>query len=286
MAISNVGSVQDAYNAYAVQKTSKVEKIKTETKTPTEVKSETKGLGIKKSSYGKTVGEPKLSEAGQKYYEELKKKYHNMDFVLVSADQKEYAKANAAKFANPAKMVVLIDEDKIERMATDESFRKQYEGVIANATNGLSQMKAQMASTGANVKGYGMQVNDDGTSSFFAVLKKSSADQKARIEKKQAEKKAEKKAEAKRAEKKAKEERMEEARANRTDKNSKPDRTDEHANRKDKIDDWNDEDTVTITANSIEELMQKIGDFAQTDLANSVQTDAEKMLGQHIDFRG
>ena len=35
-------------------------------------------------------------------------------------------KANAAKYANGYKTVVLIDEDKIEQMATDEKFRKQY----------------------------------------------------------------------------------------------------------------------------------------------------------------
>ena len=40
-----------------------------------------------------------------------------------------------------------------------------------------------------------MKVNDGGTASFFAVLKKSSADQKARIEKKAVEKKEAKKAE-------------------------------------------------------------------------------------------
>jgi hypothetical protein len=54
-----------------------------------------------------------------------------MDFILVSKDMKEMAKANAGSFANPNKMVVLIDEEKIERMAVDEQYRKQYESVIA-----------------------------------------------------------------------------------------------------------------------------------------------------------
>mgnify|MGYP007104309987 CR=1 FL=1 len=83
-------------------------------------------------------------------------------------------------------MVVLIDEEKIERMATDENYRKQYEGIIKNAASGLSQLKSQIESSGQsqNVVGYGMKVNDGGTATFFAVLKKSSADQKARIEKK------------------------------------------------------------------------------------------------------
>ena len=44
---------------------------------------------------GKTIGQPKLSENAKKYYEELKSKYQNMDFILVSNDMKEMAKAIA-----------------------------------------------------------------------------------------------------------------------------------------------------------------------------------------------
>ena len=118
-----------------------------------------------------------------------------MNFILVSEDQKEYAKAQASNYANANNMVVLIDEDKIERMAEDENYRKQYEGIIANAASGLSQLGQSIAATGANVKGYGMQVNDGGTASFFAVLKKSGAAQKERKAKKAEQKKEAKKAE-------------------------------------------------------------------------------------------
>lgn len=93
-----------------------------------------------------------------------------MNFILVSEDMKEQAKANAACYANANKMVVLIDEDKIERMAEDENYRKQYEAIIANAASGMSQLGSSIAATGASVKGYGMQVNDNGTATYFAVL--------------------------------------------------------------------------------------------------------------------
>ena len=86
-------------------------------------------------------------------------------------------------------MVVLIDENKIERMASDENYRKQYEGIIANAASGISQLASSLSATGTSVKGFGMQVNDNGTASYFAVLEKSSAAQKERIEKKAVEKK-------------------------------------------------------------------------------------------------
>ena len=130
-----------------------------------------------------------------------------------------------------------------------------------------------MEKSGANVKGYGMQVNDGGTASFFAVMKKSSSDQKARIEKSAEKKKVEKKAAEKKAEKKKEEARLEKSKSSKTDKTND-------------IDNIDDEETVTITANSIEELMNKISDYTFAERSDSVQTDTEKMVGQHVDFRG
>ena len=156
-------------------------------------------------------------------------------------------------------------EEKIERMATDENYRKQYEGIIKNAASGLSQLKSQIESSGQsqNVVGYGMKVNDGGTASFFAVLKKSSADQKARIEKKAVEKKEAKKAEEKKAEKKEKQDKLKEAQQT-----------------------SDDDDTITISAGSIEELIKKINDYTFSMKSDNVQTEAELQVGQHIDFRG
>ena len=156
-------------------------------------------------------------------------------------------------------------EEKIERMATDENYRKQYEGIIKNAASGLSQLKFQIESSGQsqNVVGYGMKVNDGGTATFFAVLKKSSADQKARIEKKAVEKKEAKKAEEKKAEKKEKQDKLKEAQQT-----------------------SDDDDTITISAGSIEELIKKINDYTFSMKSDNVQTEAELQVGQHIDFRG
>jgi len=221
-------------------------------------------------SYGKTVGEPKLSEEAEKYYQELKKKFSNMDFILVSRDEKANAQAKAASYANPAKTVVLIDEDKIERMATDASYRSKYESIIANANSGISDMKSKLESSGANVQGYGISVNDDGTSSLFAVLKKSSADQKARIEKKAAENKEARKV-AKKKEAKRLEEKRREVKKMTTGETEEIDTEDEY---------------ITITANYIEELMKKISDYQMEALSDSVMTEEELMVGQHIDFRG
>lgn len=215
-----------------------------------------------RNTSGKTIGQPKLSEKAQKYYDELKSKYQNLDFVLVSKDMKEMAKANAASFANPNKMVVLIDEEKIERMAEDEQFRKKYEGIIASAGTKLPELRQAIGNT-SGVKGFGMQVNDDGSTSFFAVMQKSFDAQAKRIEKIRAEKREEKRLAEKKADKKEWEERLNEKRA---------------ANKaaRDEV----------ITAGSIDELIQKIEEYNFNYRADTVQTEAEKYVGTTIDFKG
>lgn len=215
-------------------------------------------------NYGRTIGNPKLSDEGAKYYEELKSKYSDMEFILVSDDQKQVAEANAAAYANGSKTVVLINESKIEDMATNKEVRDKYEAIINNSRFQISQIAQSLKNSGANVKGYGVKIDDGGTAKLFAVLKKSSAAQKERIEKKAEQKKADKKAKEKKA---AKEEAQERLKDKKTD-----------------IED--DSDTVTITANSIEELMNKINDYTFAEKSDNTLTDYEKMLGQSIDFKG
>lgn len=207
---------------------------------------------------GRTIGNPQLSEKAAKYYESLKKKYSNMDFILVSKDQKEQAKAQASSYANANKMVVLIDEEKIEKMAEDEKFRNQYEGIIRTAATGISQLKTQLDNSGSNVKGYGMQINDNGTATYFAVLEKSSEAQRERIEKKAEQNRQDKKIADKKAQKKEQQERLE--------------------NLKDS------DDTVIITASSVDELVKKIEDYSQLYRSDNIQTEAEKQVGQRFDF--
>lgn len=224
---------------------------------------------------GRTIGNPQLSEKAAKYYEELKKKFSNMDFILVSSDQKENAKAMAGSFANPNKMVVLIDEEKIERMAEDENYRKQYEGIIAQGANGLSQLAKKMAASGAKVKGYGMQIKD-GRASFFAAMDKSFTAQRERQQKRAAEKKAAKKAEAKKAEKKAAEEKQQERIKDR--------RTEKEESEPEAELLWNEEDTVIITASSVDELMRKVEDYNYASMSDRVWTDSERQVGQSINY--
>ena len=261
---------------------------------------EPSGVSSKKNEYGRTIGEPKLSDEGKKYYDELKKKFGGYDFILVSKDQIESAKSQAARYANPNRPVVLIDEEKIEKMATDKDYREKYESVISGASSQLSKMKDQLMASGADFKGFGMQVNDGGTASFFAVVGKSQEAQAKRIETKRAEaraahKAADKKAAAKRAEKKRaekreaeklKEKQLEERKADDTAKDVTEEFDENDPRFREALGRIWDENTVTISASSVDELITKLGDYVQNERMNSIQTPEEALVGQHIDFKG
>ena len=222
-----------------------------------------KETGTKKENYGKTIGEPKLSEKAARYYDELKSKFSNKDFILVSKDKKEAAKTQAGLYANPEKMVVLIDEEKIERMAEDENYRKQYEMLISNAGNQLTQMKETLEKSGMKVSAFGIQVDNGGTS-FFAVVDKSMAMQRERIAKNTQEKKAEKKQQEKKLEKKKAEKRLEDKREKKREKIK--------------------EEQVTVQAFSVEELILKIQELQLSWKSDTLLTSQEEKIGQNFDF--
>ncbi len=238
--------------------------------TQTQKTKETKETAKAKGNYGKTIGEPQLSEKAAEYYKKLKGKFGNMDFILVSKDMKEAAKAQADRYANPNKMVVLIDEEKIERMATDEAYRQKYEAIITNGASQLNQLKNQMGPAAQGVKAFGMQVKDN-RASFFAVMDKSFAQQRERIAERREEKKEAKKAAEKKAQRKEASEAREEKR--------KASREEEQI----KAEEW--EDTTTITASSAEDLVKQVQSLYYQWMSDSVRTEAEKQVGQNFDIR-
>ncbi len=240
----------------------------TETKATSTAKTDDTG----KTEYtaGKRVGEPKLSEKAEKYYESLKEKYEKMDFILVSSDMKDTAKSLASSFANPNKTVVLIDEEKIEKMANDENYRAKYESIIENAAGKMDELKNGLASSGADIRGFGMQVNDNGTVSFFATVNKSLSDTREKLAEKRAEKKEEAKAEEKKEAKKEAAEKLEEKRAE--------EMTEEEA--KEILSNFE-----TIEADSVEALLRKVSEFSQNLLTDRSETEAEKYVGKNFDFK-
>lgn len=216
---------------------------------------------------GKTYGDVELSDKAARYYEKLKQKYGNMDFVLVSPDKKQEAEAGAARFANAGRTVVLIDTDKIEKMAEDEDYRKKYEGIINNAGNQLAQLAESLKSTTSAVKTFGVKIDDGGNASYFAVIDKSFAQQRERIQKKR-EEKAE---DAKKAKAKEQKEREQE-------------RWKDVRKEKGRVEDSRESDYVTVKADSMEDLSKKIQDAIYEVLSDTVYTEQEKQLGRNVDF--
>lgn len=258
------------------------------------VKSSSSLVPTKSDDYGMAIGDVKLSDKAKEYYKKLKDKFHGMEFIVVSKDMKSQVASKALSYGNSNKPVVLIDEEKVERMATDESFRKKYEGVIASSQTQLREMKAGIASTGASVKNYGMSVGDDGKASFFATLINNTKD----VNKAQQERLAKKKAETAAAEKKVKKkeqaERIEQAKAEskeaakEAEKAAKSVDESKYKGLPDDLDYYMAEDVaeyVIFEADSLDSLLSKLQKYAYTS-HDSVKTEQELMLGQSIDFKG
>lgn len=248
-------------------------KVETKGWSPIDTKS---SLVPTKTEYGMTIGDVQLSDKAKDYLGKLQSKFHGMEFITVSKDMKAQVQQNAAAYGNANKMVVLIDEEKLERMATDESFRKKYEGIIASSQSKMMQAKMGLSSSGSNVKNFGMSVDSNGKESFFATVGKSQDLQKKRIEKKAAEKKEQKIKEKKKAEKKAQEDRINKAKDSKAEK----------AKDKDDTDIYEEEEFEIIEANSLDDLLSKVQTYSYNNAASRVMTDTERAVGTRVDFKG
>lgn len=238
------------------------------TRQPEQVKGQETQKAQKKTNVGgRTIGNPVLSEKAQKYYEQLKAKFSNMEFILVSPDKKEEAERNKGMYQSSRELLVLIDSDKIEKMAEDESYRLKYEGILSMATAQMEQMKTSLGANAERVSSFGMTFDDYGNASFFAVVDKSLEAQKERIEEKRQQNRKERRESAKEEAEKRLEERRENV----------PGKADKH-------DGVSAGNRVTVTAPSWEELLKKIEEIAFADRADSVMTEAEKSLGQNLDY--
>lgn len=247
-------------------------KVETKAWSPIDTKS---SLVPSKTEYGMTIGDVQLSDKAKDYLGKLQSKFHGMEFITVSKDMKAQVQQNAAAYGNANKMVVLIDEEKLERMATDESFRKKYEGIIASSQSKMIQAKMGLSSSGSNIKNFGMSVDSNGNESFFATVSKSQDYQKKLMEKKAAAKKEQKIKEKRKAEKKAQEDRINKAKENKADKTH------------DKKDiEISEEEYEIIEANSLDDLLSKAQTYSYNSAVSRVMTDTERSVGTRVDFKG
>ena len=69
------------------------------------------------------------------------------------------------------------------------------------------------------------------------------------------------------------------------EKKSEERKAENRENAKKRLEDLGDDSgKVIFKASSIEELLKKLDDYSQEKLTDSVQTEAEKMVGQNFDF--
>ena len=262
-------SSNSALNSYAADYSYRTEhNKKTDSNKKADVTKEADKTTKKSKVSGRTIGDPVLSDKAQKY--------SNMDFILVSPEKKEEAESKKGMYQSSKELLVLIDSDKIEKMAEDEEYRAKYEGILNNAASQLNQMKDSLGSKADSVSSFGMTFDDHGNASFFAVVDKSLASQRERI----ADKKEAAAKEKKKAQREAQEKRAEEKKADRTDKKGKTDGT---GKAKD-TEKTSDADKVTVSASSWEELLKKIDNVIYESRADSVMTKEEKAVGQSFDY--
>ena len=282
---SPIDSVVDkASTAKTNQTATKAEVNKVETTPWKPIDTSSSLVPTNTDDYGMAIGNVKLSDAAKDYYKELKGKFANSNFILVSNDMKSQVQQNASAYGNANGMVILIDEEKLERMATDESYRKKYEGIIKMSETLMQQAKNSLSSTGASVKNFGMSVDSNGNTSFFATLEKASDNQTKLMEKKAKANKEAKLKEKKATEKREKEERLEKAKEK--SKAQKEEMTDRLNSDEEDIPVNDDKEYVDINASSIDDLLSKVSDYAISSSLDNVMTASEKAVGQHFDFKG
>ncbi len=264
---SSIGSIygaQTALSAYSAQQSEKKEQVNkpessVETREWKGVSSNSILVPTEKAGYGTVVGNVNLSDKGREYYAKLKEKFHGADFVLVSKDMKEQVEANASRYGNSSKPVILIDDEKIEKMANDPEFAKKYESLIETSLGKLDAARNSLAASGATIKNFGMSVGEDGKTSFFAVLEKAS-EAANRIREKNLEKRKEEKAEeAKEAQKEKNEELLERIAED-------------------------DREYIEFRSQSLEDLIDSVSKYAFDSSEKALF--AQEGLGQSIDFKG
>lgn len=158
-----------------------------------------------KADKSKETSSVKLSSDAQKYLEQLKDKYKNVDFIVADFSSDEEAQKHLA--TGKGEYNCVITPDTLEKMATDENERAKFEGIIDKAIGELPEIRKQLGDDSENVTKLGISVDSDGNVSYYALIKESlkKNENVEKAKEKAAEKKAE---EAKKEEKEEYEERL------------------------------------------------------------------------------
>ena len=110
-----------------------------------------------------------LSDEAKEYLSKLKEMYPDYDFII--ADFKTDEDASRLLSQGKGSINVLITPDLLERMATDEATRNQYEEVIAGAAGQFEEINENLTDEAKSlVKSLGISIDSDGNVSFIARL--------------------------------------------------------------------------------------------------------------------
>ena len=193
----------------------------------------------KTETAGKTnkAGQPKLSKKAQELLEKLRKTYSNMDFMVADYDRGEEAKEILSR--GTKEFSVLFSTEELEKMASDEKYEKEYMDRVQGAVRMSEQINEQFGFESAGGKTSGESII---TKMGIAFNKDGSVDFFAELEKAGEQQKAmmEKSLEKHAEEKKAA--------AKRT----------------------------TVTASSMEELVQKIKEVDWNKIKETEKTEGER----------
>lgn len=216
-----------------------------------ETEKEKGGIRTAKTDAFERVGGTRLSEKAQALLKELQAKYRDTDFII--ADYSSEEEANRLLSGAKKEYGVLIDPETLEKMASDESVRAEYEGYIDESRSQLNAISEQLAEKGASVHTLSAKVSGDGTMSFFAELEEMSKQRNERMEEAREKAKEESKKEAKLDEKKEAEKAEEARKADKAEKG-------QHGRKP-----YEPPKLTFVSANSADELLKKIFDFYGID---------------------
>lgn len=130
----------------------------------------------KTDSAKKTNSSVQLSDKAKALLQELKKTYTNMDFIVADYESEEEAASYLAR--GTKEYSVLIDPEELERMASDDSVKKQNLTLLDEAVGKLDELKNQLGEHKDEVVRMGISIGKNGEMSFFAELEKAGERQK------------------------------------------------------------------------------------------------------------
>lgn len=139
------------------------------------------------SGYVDKEKESGLSRQAQDLLKQLRNKYKDMDFMALNKgdNAKEMLSKGTKEFS------VLFSSDELEKMASDDKYLEEkikgMEGAVRmskeiNQKFGYEQALGAAGTKDTEITRIGIEFRDDGSTSFFAELEKTSAKQKERIE--------------------------------------------------------------------------------------------------------